>query len=197
MNAKDFLALAGATVGYFMGMFGGGLTASEPPADPLHITQTFSAVQVNFTVLFILLLIWALVRFSRTRKARKIWIGVGVAGFLAFTVASLMYRSHWREHTVHALDLNPPRIIAVGTELTEAAQAVMRENPGLSKWELLSGFGGTDDITWVWTEASILRSVARFDYLYLLLVSGIAVAVFAVIEGALVPAEKGKKSPSA
>ncbi len=195
MKTKDFLTLGGGTVAYFLGMFGGTLLAAAPPLHPLHITdQELSMGVMKFAVLFLLFLISALVKLYTPNKARGIWIVVGVVGFVAFITAWWMYGGARRQASLELPGEDPPVVVAIGTEYTEAARDTLEENAGLSRAELLAGFGGVGFITRVWPEESIDASRARFELLYLILVSGIATALFALVEGVLAPGEREGKA---
>lgn len=186
MQAKDYLAIGAGTVAYLVGMFGSALMAAAPPLHPLHPSdQTILIGLMKFIVLFILLAISAGVKLYARKRSRAVWLVLALAGFGTFVYAMWSYGSARRQASMELPNENPPVVVAIGTEFTEAAQAILAQQPDLSKAELLSGFGGVGFITRVWPEASIDASRARFELLYLILVSGIATGLFALVEGVL------------
>lgn len=180
---------------YMLGMFGGGLLAAEPPLHPLHPAEQLGLGVAQFSALFVLLLISALVKLYSPNKGRSVWIAVAILGFSAFVGSFWLYGAHLQRHSIEVTGLAPGTVVAVGMEYTEFGAQQKKEHPQYTNARLFELAGGLDFVTYIWPEESINRSRNRFVRLYIVLLSGIATALFALTEGVLTPKPEAPEEP--
>lgn len=165
-------------VGVLFAAFGGFLVGIAPPPEA---DARFAVGISSFFALVILLLVASL----SNRKYRKIWIIVAFCSLVLAAVTAYYYKSSYNELTFEYPPGNPKVEYVAGTELTPAAQKVKRDNEGISNAKLVAGFGGLPYRGKVWPDASVNAARRKLIFSYVILVTALALSIFALTEGTL------------
>jgi len=174
-------------VGVLFVSFGGFLLGLAPPEDA---DALFAVGIASFGALIVLLLVAAVTGQRTTRRRKNAWIGGSAVLFVVCLTSAYAYKS-----SCDALLFEYPPDSARaeyvgGTKLTPAARDVMKQHPGLSKPELLAGFGGLAHRNLVWGD-SVRTARMRLIALYVLCVLSLCGSIFALTEGAMVRPDHG------
>lgn len=185
MNAKQTrLATGVALVGYLLGAFGGFKTYTAPPLNPLTGTTSNFAIGVaSFSALFILLVVSAISRSWSKRKHRRIWIGCSAVMFGGFMLTSWVYFGRLQEYSFRYPDVENASVYHIGLEPTPRGASYIQTNSSLTWSKIIDEFGGIDQISYIWTPASIHRLQRYFVALYVVMLISMAGAIFGLTEG--------------
>jgi hypothetical protein len=165
-------------VGVLFAAFGGFLAGVAPPQ---AADARFAVGLSSFLALIILFSIAALAKTKRKRP----WLSVAGVLFAISLVSALYYWSNLVNLTYEYPPGNATADHIAGTELSARAKDYEAQHPGVSKSQLVAKFGGLENASQVWSEASINSARSRLIASYVLLVLAIAGALFVLTEGAL------------
>jgi len=175
---RNLLVKGIETVGVLFAAFGGFFAGIAPPQEA---DARFAVGLSSFLAIIVLFTIASLSK----KKYREAWIILAVCLFVLAAGAAYYYKGAY-----DALAFEyPPGSTKVehvaGTELTPLAQEQRRRHEGMSNSQLLAGFGGLQNKKKVWTETSMNWARRKLITSYVALVLAIAIAIFALTEGAL------------
>jgi hypothetical protein len=161
-------------IGVLFAAFGGFLVGIAPPQEA---DARFAVGISSFLALIILFIVTALSK----KKYPKVWIIIGACLFVIAIGAAYYYKTSY-----DALTFNyPPGTHVAGTELTPKAKEYKEKNAGISNEQLLGAFGGLQNKSKVWPEASVNGARTKLITSYVVLVLALATAIFALVEGSL------------
>jgi 4-amino-4-deoxy-L-arabinose transferase-like glycosyltransferase len=152
----------------------------------------------SFLMLGVLLFVSALARARRTRKQRRYWLVAAGTLLLVVAVALPWYRLNLATLTFTFPSPDSPHSFVRGTQLSAQGEAYWARNPQKLVHEVVADFGGPEFRARVWTEASIQRASTILGVHYLVIVLGLASAIFCLTEGLAVgstPPSRKKPQP--
>jgi len=174
--------------------FSGYLKQIAPP-DETGVSYAVGLASV--TMLFVFLFVSALAHGKLKEERRKYWFIASVVLFAVFLGSAFIYQGH-RENLTF---LWPPDedlkklYVGGGDRLTPEARERKKLNPALTPTQLVSGFGGIDKRTYVWSPESIRCASKTLMVEYLLIMLSLSASIFCLTEGILrrsaAPSRKG------
>lgn len=167
---------------FIMGAFSGVLNSIAPP------DETKAAMMIgiaSFAALIILLIISAIADRRIESGKRIVWIVVAFVLGAVFVVSALRYNNDRSRLTMLWPPDNPSQTLYVtgGDKFTPSAQEIKRQHPEYTPERLVSGFGGIDKRTSVWSAEAIREASRTLNIDYLVVVLSVATAIFSIAEG--------------
>lgn len=200
MNAKHtgaaeaphlLLARMIQVVGFFLAAFGGFLLKIAPPegAGP-----GFAVGVASFLTLGVLLFISAAAS-GPSRPSRAVWLTVAGIAFVLAAAAAFVYQGAFIDHVRPYPDPGSAELYIFGGDLTPAGAAYMEAHPRASEVDMVLDNGGLRARSALWTVDSIKGVKLRLTGIYVILVVALAVTIFSLTEGILVPRSQVASEP--
>lgn len=187
MKSRSVLVKGVEVVVFLFAGFSHFLTDIAPPT----ITGSFSFETgiSSFFSLCILLYIASLTKDYHKRKFNKIWRTISVIFFGASVVLSFLYKSQYEQRILLYPNTTEGVTYVIGTVLTQEAQSY-QEVHQRSTAQLVSDFGGVNNISMIWVPESIKSSRSLLSILYVSLIIALSTTIFSLTEGILGKYEK-------
>lgn len=191
MTTREIVGKAVEVVTFLLAGFSGFLERIAPPDET---GASFAVGVASFAAMIVFLFVAALAQGRRRLRRKKYWFTAAASFSLLFLVSAFAYQDARSTYTfLWPPNDDPQELYVAGDTLTPQAQQAKNNDPGLTSVRLVSGFGGIDERTAVWTEDSIRRVRLMLSLEYVLIVLSAAATIFCLTEGLLLRAARSHK----
>ena len=192
VTVKTLVGRGVEIVTFIVSLFGGTFEKIAPPEET---SVAFTLGIASTAALIVYFIVRAAARGRLTAKTRKKWFVVAVVTLVAFLGFAFKYNNDRDRLTFLWPPSDSNQVLKVaGETLTQEAQEARKKDPNLTSAQLVSGFGGIDARTRVWTDASIRKASTTLKVDYVLMFLSAAIAIFCTTEGILL---RDTKRPAA